>query len=107
PQGGSLNEKDLERSATRKTPNPYTPRAESQSGPGTLGSIPPFGEQNWQAPPYQPGMAVNAGPEAKEQTKTDRDRFEKASLVFVHSASVIRPGAAHLQRRDNAAADYP
>ena len=57
---GYLNEQDLNRSATRRTPSTSSaPRLPSESAAGTLGSIPPFGEQPWQAPPYQPGMAPN------------------------------------------------
>ena len=50
---GFLNERDLQRTATK----PAAGRTVA-SGAGTLGSIPPFGDQQpWQAPPYQPGSS--------------------------------------------------
>ena len=48
---GFLNERDLQRTATK-------PAAGTDGGDrsGNSGSIPPFGDQQpWQAPPYQPG----------------------------------------------------
>jgi hypothetical protein len=47
---GFLNERDLQRTATKPAGTTVA------GGTGTLGSIPPFGDQQpWQAPPYQPG----------------------------------------------------
>ena len=53
---GFLNERDLQRTATKPAPG-----TKVESGAGTLGSIPPFGDQQpWQAPPYQPGSGAGA-----------------------------------------------
>lgn len=95
---GFLNEQDLERSATKKTPSrTSTQPSQSENASGSLGSIPPFGEQPWQAPPYQPGIAPN-GLESREQGKSEREAFEKASLVFVRNASATEPA---FERRES------
>jgi hypothetical protein len=53
---GFLNERDLQRTATKPAAGTKVP-----SGTGTLGSIAPFGDQQpWQAPPYQPGSGAGA-----------------------------------------------
>jgi hypothetical protein len=49
----------------------------------TLPFIPPFGDQPWQAPPYQPGMGPNIGEQTKDPGKSEREALEKSSLVFV------------------------
>jgi hypothetical protein len=51
---GFLDEKDLERSVTRRSHASSVPAGPSNA-PGTLGSIPPFGpdQPGWQAPPYK------------------------------------------------------
>jgi hypothetical protein len=80
---GFLNERDLRRTAPK--PAAGTPE---MTGAGTLGSIPPFGEQQaWQAPPYQPGSATSAGAETPDLSKAEREAMEKSSLIYVRSAS--------------------
>ena len=55
-------------------------------GAGTLGSIPPFGDQQpWQAPPYQPGSG--AGAETPDLGKAEREAMEKSSLIYVRNVS--------------------
>jgi hypothetical protein len=79
---GFLNERDLQRTATK--PAAGTTVA---GGAGTLGSIPPFGEQQpWQAQPYQPGSGTG-GAEAPDLGKADREAMEKSSLIYVRNAS--------------------
>ena len=78
---GFLNERDLQRTATK--PAAGTTVA---SGSGTLGSIPPFGDQQpWQAPPYQPGSG--AGAETPDLGKAEREAMEKSSLIYVRNVS--------------------
>ncbi|MGH9693082.1 MAG: TrbI/VirB10 family protein [Bryobacteraceae bacterium] len=97
---GYLNEQDLNRSATRRTPSTSSvPRLPSENAGGTLGSIPPFGEQPWQAPPYQPGMAPNVASETAGQNKSEREALEKSSLIFVRNVS----GAAAQRHEDTTA----
>jgi hypothetical protein len=97
---GYLNEQDLNRSATRRTPStPSVPRLPSENAARTLGSIPPFGEQPWQAPPYQPGMAPNVASETAGQNKSEREALEKSSLIFVRNVS----GAAVQRHEDTTA----
>ena len=56
------------------------------SGAGTLGSIPPFGDQQpWQAPPYQPGSGAGAGTETPDLGKAEHEAMEKSSLIFVRN----------------------
>ncbi len=78
---GFLNERDLQRTATK----PAAGRTVA-TGAGTLGSIPPFGDQQpWQAPPYQPGSG--AGAEAPDLGKAEREAMEKSSLIYVRNVS--------------------
>jgi len=78
---GFLNERDLQRTATKPAPG-----TKVASGTGTLGSIPPFGDQQpWQAPPYQPGSG--AGAEAPDLGKAEREAMEKSSLIYVRNVS--------------------
>jgi hypothetical protein len=78
---GFLNERDLQRTATK--PPAGTKEA---SVAGTLGSIPPFGDQQpWQAPPYQPGSG--AGAETPDLGKAEREAMEKSSLIYVRNVS--------------------
>jgi hypothetical protein len=80
---GFLDERDLQRTVTK--PPAGTPEA---GRAGTLGSIPPFGDQQpWQAPPYQPGSGTSAGGEAPDLSKTEREAMEKSSLVYVRNVS--------------------
>lgn len=84
---GFLNEGDLERTAKAK-PSATVPRGPSD-GAGTLGAIPPFGNQeNWQAPPYQPPIATAPSAQSIDSTKLEREGTEKSSLVFVRSATL-------------------
>jgi len=78
---GFLNERDLERTANRGAPR-ATSRTET-SAPGTLGAIAPFGEQNWQAPPYQPGSSPTLDPD-----KIERDAMEKSSVAYIRKTSI-------------------
>jgi len=84
---GFLNERDLQRTVTR------APSNASQTGQtnatGTLASIPPFGDQPWQAPPYQPGS--NA--EASDVGKAEREAMEKPSLMYVRKLSTVPAGS--------------
>ena len=87
---GFLNERDLQRTATKPAAG-----TKAMSGAGTLGSIPPFGDQQpWQAPPYQPGSG--AGTEAPDLGKAEREAMEKSSLIYVRNVSV---GSASTQVR--------
>lgn len=96
---GYLNEQDLERSATKRTPTrTFTQPAQSENTAGTLGSIPPFGEQPWQAPPYQPGVGPNIIEQTRGPGKSEREALEKSSLVFVRTASVTQSG---FERRED------
>ncbi len=88
---GFLNERDLQRTATKPAAG-----TKAASGAGTLGSIPPFGDQQtWQAPPYQPG--AGAGAETPDLVKAEREAMEKSSLIYVRSASA---GSASAQARE-------
>jgi hypothetical protein len=78
---GFLNERDLQRTATK----PAAGRTVA-TGAGTLGSIPPFGDQQpWQAPPYQPGSGTGA--ETPDLGKAERAAMEKSSLIYVRNVS--------------------
>jgi hypothetical protein len=78
---GFLNERDLQRTATKPTAG-----TKVASGAGTLGSIPPFGDQQpWQAPPYQPGSSTGA--ETPDLGKAEREAMEKSSLIYVRNVS--------------------
>ena len=86
---GFLNERDLQRTATKPAA-----RTSEAGGAGTLGSIPPFGEQQpWQAPPYQPGSGIGAGAETSDLGKAEREAMEKSSLIYVRSASASSASA--------------
>ncbi len=82
---GFLNERDLQRTATKPAAG-----TKVASGSGTLGSIPPFGDQQpWQAPPYQSG----SGAQTPDLDKAEREAMEKSSLVYVRSASASSASA--------------
>jgi hypothetical protein len=77
---GFLNERDLQRTATKPAGTTVA------GGAGTLGSIPPFGDQQpWQAPPYQPGSG--AGAETPDLGKAEREAMEKSSLIYVRNVA--------------------
>ena len=84
---GFLNEKDLERSVTRRSHQGLLQTVPSNA-PGTLGSIPPFGpdQPGWQAPLYQTG-APPVGIESADLGKAEREAMEKSALVFVRNVS--------------------
>jgi type IV secretory pathway VirB10-like protein len=78
---GFLNERDLQRTVTHRAAK--TSQAPQTNDTGTLGSIAPFGDQAWQAPPYHPGSSVDIS----DSDKTERDAMQKSSLIYVRSAS--------------------
>jgi hypothetical protein len=82
---GFLNERDLQRTVIR---SPSNASQTGQTNGGTLGSIPPFGDQAWQAPPYQPGSSA----ETSDVGKAEREAMEKSSLTYVRKASVTATG---------------
>jgi hypothetical protein len=92
---GFLNEKDLERSVTRR-PHAGPVHAGPSNAPGTLGSIPPFGpdQPGWQAPPFQAGVAPTSV-DGTDPGKAEREAMEKSSLIYVRnvSASGVDPRA--------------
>jgi hypothetical protein len=94
---GFLNERDLQRTATKSAA-----RAPGAGGVGTLGSIPPFGEQQaWQAPPYQAASSTG-GAEAPDLGKAERETMEKASLIYVRNVST-NSGSAQARDINNSA----
>src|SRR5258707_15587471 len=78
---GFLNERDLQRTVIRSVSN--ASQTGQTNGAGTLGSIPPFGDQSWQAPPYQPA----SGAETSDVGKAEREAMEKPSLMYVRKVS--------------------
>ncbi len=95
---GFLNERDLQRTATK----PAAGRTVA-TGAGTLGSIPPFADQQpWQAPPYQPGSRTGAGAETPDLGKAEREAMEKSSLIYVRSASASLASAQAREINDPA-----
>jgi hypothetical protein len=78
---GFLNERDLQRTTIGSTP--HASQTPPTNGAVTLGSIPPFGDQPGQAPPYQP--ASNA--ETSDPGKAERQAMEKPSLMYVRKVS--------------------
>jgi hypothetical protein len=93
---GFLNERDLERTATRRPPK--TSQAVQTNTAGTLGSIAPFGDQTWQAPPYHPGSSA----EASNLEKAEQEGMEKSSLIYVQKVSAVAPRSVAL---DNSVAE--
>jgi len=81
-QQGFLNEQDLDKTAMHQRASTAGYGTQS-SAPETLGSIAPFGgEEPWQAPAYQPGVARGA---ELANVKADRETIEKSSFVYVRS----------------------
>ena len=78
---GFLNERDLQRTVIRSTS--HASQTPPTNGAGTLGSIPPFGDQPWQAPPYQPASSA----ETSDPGKAERQAMEKPSLMYVRKVS--------------------
>jgi hypothetical protein len=91
---GFLNERDLQRTVVRSASN-ASPTAQ-MNGAGTLGAIPPFGEQAWQAPPYQPGSRAGTS----DVGRAEREAMEKPSLMYVRKVS---PSPAGFQAVSDAA----
>jgi hypothetical protein len=83
---GFLNERDLQRTVIRSASN--ASQTGRTNGAGTLGSIPPFGDQAWQAPPYQPGASA----ETSDVGKAEREAMEKPSLMYVRKVSASPAG---------------
>lgn len=79
---GFLNERDLQRTVIRPASNIQA------TGAGTLASIPPFGDQSWQAPPYQSAASA----ETSDSGKAEREAMEKSSLMYVRKVSVSPAG---------------
>ena len=93
---GFLNERDLQRTATKPTAGRTV-----ATGAGTLGSIPPFGDQQaWQAPPYQPGSGTGA--ETPDLGKAEREAMEKSSLIYVRNVSAKSGSAQAREISDRA-----
>jgi hypothetical protein len=82
---GFLNERDLQRTVIRSASN--ASQTGQTNAPGTLGSIPPFGDQAWQAPPYPGPIAETA-----DVGKAERETMEKPSLMYVRKVSVSPAG---------------
>jgi len=92
---GFLNERDLQRTATKQAGTTVA------GGAGTLGSIPPFGDQQpWQAPPFQPGSG--AGAETPDLGKAEREAMEKSSLIYARDISANSGGVQAREIRDPA-----
>lgn len=89
-QQGFLNERDLQRTVIRSASH-ASPTGQT-NGAGTLGSIPPFGDQSGEAPPYQP--ASNAV--TSDVGKAEREAMEKPSLMYVRKVSVGPTGLQSL-----------
>ena len=83
---GFLNERDLQRTVIRSASN--ASQTGQTNGAGTLGSIPPFGEQAWQAPSYQPDSSA----ETSDVGKAEREAMEKPSLMYVRKISASPAG---------------
>ena len=83
---GFLSERDLQRTVVRSASN--ASQTGQTNGAGTLGSIPPFGDQAWQAPPYQPVSST----ETSDLGKAEREAMEKPSLMYVRKVSVSPAG---------------
>jgi len=93
---GFLNERDLQRTATK----PAAGRAVA-TGARTLGSVPPFGDQQpWQAPPYQPSSG--SGAETPDLGKAEREAMEKSSLIYVRNVSASSASAQAREINDPA-----
>lgn len=81
---GQISEQDLDRTAVRRIPDKGN-QTRASNTPGTVGGIPAFGGDLWQAPPYQPGTSNNT--EAADLGKSERETEEKSSLVYVRSTA--------------------
>jgi hypothetical protein len=77
---GFLNERDLQRTVIRSGSTPS--QTAQPNPPGTLDSIPPFGDK-WQAPPHEAGSSADA----TDVSKAEREAMEKPSLIYVNKIS--------------------
>ncbi|MGA8273616.1 MAG: hypothetical protein WB919_18790 [Candidatus Sulfotelmatobacter sp.] len=84
---GFLNERDLQRTVIRSPSN--ATQTSRTNAVGTLGSIPPFGDQPWQAPPFQSGSSA----ETSDVGKVEREAMEKSSLIYVRNVSATQAGS--------------
>jgi hypothetical protein len=82
PDGSLINPDQIGRTATKQPkPSPAT----------TLGDVKPFDGSQWQPAPYQPGAQATPStgdvPTASDanQSRTEHDALDKASLVFVRN----------------------
>ena len=101
---GQVTEQDLDRTVTKRAAKIYgsLPPAAATGSPGSLGSIPPFGEQPWQAPPYQPGISTNTGMTNTTATRIEREPGVKSSLIYVRQASTMVSPASEYRGSENA-----
>ena len=83
---GHVTEQDLDRTAARRAAKTHSSLPPAGAA-GSLGSIPPFGGQPWQAPPYQPGMTQNPGTASTSLTTVEREPEVKSSLIYVRKTS--------------------
>lgn len=101
---GQLTEQDLDRTVTKRAAKTYgsLPPAAGAGSPGSLGSISPFGEQPWQAPPYQPGISTSTGMTDTTATRIDREQEVKSSLIYVRQASTTVSPTSEYRENENA-----
>lgn len=90
---GFLNERDLQRTVIRSASH-ASPTGQT-NGAGTLGSIPPFGDQSGEAPPYPPASNTTTF----DAGRAEREAMEKSSLMYVRKVSA---GTAGLQTINDA-----
>jgi hypothetical protein len=92
---GQVTAQDLDRTVTTRTPKTYSSLpAGTTASPGTLGSIPPFGEQAWQAPPYQPGASQSHGMNNSSGSRVEREPEVKSSLIYVRQVSTTHSSSS-------------
>jgi len=89
-QQGFLNERDLQRTVIRSTSH-ASPTGQT-NGVGTLGSIPPFGDQLGEAQPYQPASNTVTS----DGGKAEHEAMEKPSLMYVRKVSAGPTGLQSL-----------
>ena len=95
---GQLTPQDLDRTARRAAKAYGSIPTGTSNAPGSLGSIPPFGEQAWQAPPYQPGVNPSPGMTNPSVTRVEREPEAKSSLIYVRQPStMVAPASEYHQ----------
>jgi hypothetical protein len=77
---GFVDEQDLQRTATRQF---ATSSRSTQSQ--ALASVPPFPDQ-WQAPPYQPGIDADST-QSGDPRKSEKEALEKSSVAYVRNSA--------------------